>query len=318
MEDKVALDACDRLTIHVVVDNYVEILGRSQPHVKRLGLDHHFHPRGKPVKADGGICLVIDVWKNERRKRILVDGAFCSDIVLHNMEILGIDPATIDEAVLSHGHPDHFTGLAGAIKAIGHPVPLLVHPDAFLPRCIIPADGFTMTYLNRELTVERLTEAGACVLQTISPIQLGPGLTTSGQMEPPTGFELEVPKGRLRVRNHVFEPDPIQDDVALFCNVKDRGLFVISFCGHNGIINTISQGRKMTGVDKVFGVVGGFHLGHPGISVDKIEQTLLAMKEMGVEFLAPFHCSGMAIRRRAPQVLPEAYVEVGAATVIDF
>src|SRR5260370_7165310 len=43
-------------------------------------------------------------------------------------------------------------------------------------------------------------------------------------------------------------------------NVKDRGLIVISSCGHAGIINSVRQLQKSTGVEKVHAEVGGWHL----------------------------------------------------------
>jgi 7,8-dihydropterin-6-yl-methyl-4-(beta-D-ribofuranosyl)aminobenzene 5'-phosphate synthase len=43
-------------------------------------------------------------------------------------------------------------------------------------------------------------------------------------------------------------------------NVKDRGLVVISSCGHAGIINSIRQAQAVSGVQKVHAVMGGFHL----------------------------------------------------------
>ena len=43
-------------------------------------------------------------------------------------------------------------------------------------------------------------------------------------------------------------------------NVKDRGLVVISSCGHAGIVNTTRQAMEVSGVKKVHAALGGFHL----------------------------------------------------------
>src|SRR5439155_4085493 len=44
-------------------------------------------------------------------------------------------------------------------------------------------------------------------------------------------------------------------------NVKDRGLVVISSCGHVGIVNSARQAMEVSGVNKIHALVGGFHLG---------------------------------------------------------
>src|SRR4029077_18651440 len=44
-------------------------------------------------------------------------------------------------------------------------------------------------------------------------------------------------------------------------NVKDRGLVVLSSCGHVGIVNSAKQAQEVSGVQKVHALVGVFHLG---------------------------------------------------------
>ena len=56
-------------------------------------------------------------------------------------------------------------------------------------------------------------------------------------------------------------------------HVRDKGLVVLSGCAHSGIINTIDHARKVTGVEKVFAGMGGFHLTGPEFS-PKIRLTI--------------------------------------------
>jgi len=35
---------------------------------------------------------------------------------------------------------------------------------------------------------------------------------------------------------------------------------VISSCGHAGIINTLRRAQEVSGVEKIYALVGGFHL----------------------------------------------------------
>jgi metal-dependent hydrolase (beta-lactamase superfamily II) len=54
--------------------------------------------------------------------------------------------------------------------------------------------------------------------------------------------------------------DNFQGEHATAFLVKDRGLVVITSCGHAGVINSVRQVQKATGIEKVHAVVGGFHL----------------------------------------------------------
>src|SRR5260370_1245452 len=81
--------------------------------------------------------------------------------------------------------------------------------------------------------------------------------------------------------------------------MKDRGLVVISSCGHAGIINSVRQIQKSTGIEKVHAVVGGWHLApYPDEIIAKTVETL---KEINPDYLIPMHCTGlrtmMAVQR---------------------
>ena len=55
-------------------------------------------------------------------------------------------------------------------------------------------------------------------------------------------------------------PDNFHGKIATVYNVRDRGLVIISSCGHSGIINTIKHVQSVTGIDNVHALVGGLHL----------------------------------------------------------
>ncbi|MGH9980144.1 MAG: MBL fold metallo-hydrolase, partial [Nitrososphaeraceae archaeon] len=66
----------------------------------------------------------------------------------------------------------------------------------------------------------------------------------------------------------------VRDDQAIVVNVRNNGLVILTGCGHAGIINTIDYAKKVTGIDKVYAVLGGFHLpADGGIYEEAIEPT---------------------------------------------
>ena len=72
--------------------------------------------------------------------------------------------------------------------------------------------------------------------------------------------------------------------------MKDRGLVVISSCGHAGIVNTVRQAMEVSGVNKVHAALGGFHL-FPATE-DYLRQTVAEIKALDVDVIIPMHCSG--------------------------
>src|ERR671933_10834 len=88
-------------------------------------------------------------------------------------------------------------------------------------------------------------------------------------------------------------------------HVKNRGLVIISSCGHAGIINSIRQIQKATGIDKVHAVVGGWHLAPSPEEI--VAKTVEAFKQIDPDYLIPMHCTGfttmMAIQREMPAKL---------------
>jgi 7,8-dihydropterin-6-yl-methyl-4-(beta-D-ribofuranosyl)aminobenzene 5'-phosphate synthase len=47
---------------------------------------------------------------------------------------------------------------------------------------------------------------------------------------------------------------------SLYLVLKERGLMVLTGCAHAGVINTVDYARHLTGINRVYAVMGGFHL----------------------------------------------------------
>lgn len=312
------MKTCDRLRITVLVDNYIDMLMQNTPTIRRQGMAEHFLPRRGTPLAENGISFLLEATTAGRTTTILFDAGMSGIPILHNAEVLGIDLSTVDQVVLSHGHPDHFGGIYAALGAIGRRVPLIVHPAAFHPRSIRRPD-IMIQYFNRGLTERELTDAGAGVVAVREPIDLAPGVTTSGEIPVSVDFEHEVPVGRVSVRDGHVGPDPIDDYMTLIVDVTGVGLVVLDPCGHSGVLSSLDHARALTGADKVHGVMGGFHLAHAGITQQKIDRTVDGLVERGLGFVAPMHCSGFSAQRKVAEQMPDAFalMTAGAQVVIE-
>jgi 7,8-dihydropterin-6-yl-methyl-4-(beta-D-ribofuranosyl)aminobenzene 5'-phosphate synthase len=101
-------------------------------------------------------------------------------------------------------------------------------------------------------------------------------------------------------------PDQHWHEHATCFQVGDRGLVVITSCGHGGIINTIQRAQDITGVEKIHALVGGFHLAPaPPEYLDAVMDDL---KKLPIDHLIPMHCSGNNFLEAAKREMPEKLI----------
>ena len=237
--------------------------------------------------------------------------------MLHNARLLGVDLHDVDAVVISHGHPDHFGGIQGVLEAVGHPTPVVIHPDAFNPRMIVKKH-LTLPMINIGLSREAIRSGGGHLMEARESIPLGPGLLTSGQMQTIADVEFEVPAGRLCVcDNGAVTADEINDHQVLGIDVEGHGLIVIDPCGHRGVVSAVEHMRKLTGTQQVHGVLGGFHTGHPGISDTRIDATANALADLGAALIAPMHCSGFRMKKAVAEASPDAFEILTVGSILE-
>jgi 7,8-dihydropterin-6-yl-methyl-4-(beta-D-ribofuranosyl)aminobenzene 5'-phosphate synthase len=139
------------------------------------------------------------------------------------------------------------------------------------------------------------------------------GLLVTGEIERTTEFEQGFAFHQA-FRDGEWQPDPlISDDQALVAHVRGRGLVVITGCGHAGLINTLRYARKLTGVDRVCAVIGGFHLATL-LFEPIIEPTVEALRELGPEVVVPAHCTGWRATHALAAAFPNAFLQSSVGT----
>ena len=92
-------------------------------------------------------------------------------------------------------------------------------------------------------------------------------------------------------------PDEHIHEHATCFNLKDKGLMVISSCGHVGIVNSVRQAKEVSGIDKVHAIMGGFHLGPA--PADYLTQVVAEIGKLKPDVLIPMHCSGFNFTQEA-------------------
>ncbi|MGP3666952.1 MAG: MBL fold metallo-hydrolase [Candidatus Bathyarchaeota archaeon] len=231
-----------------------------------------------------GFSLFLEVDLEYDKLFLLMDTGPSPDVFSHNLDILKLDMRKVEAIVLSHGHYDHTGGLVEALKRIGKKdIPVIAHPEAFNLKF---ASRFR--YIGIPFKPIDVEEAGGRLILAKNPVWITDDVVVTGEVERVTGFE-DV-KGFWTVKDGMVKEDIVPDDQSLVLKLNDKGLLIISGCAHAGIVNTVKYAQKITGVSRIYGVVGGFHLEEA--SKERLEQTLNEFKKFNPEVVAPCHCTG--------------------------
>ena len=309
------LKEVDSIEVITIVDNYVDVLLRNSPGVTRPPLAIGGNIPADALLAEHGLCLLVKVRRGEKSHCILFDCGYTKLGVPHNMQMLGVDPRQIEAIVLSHGHMDHTGALYPIIESIGKSIPVILHPEAFIsPRFFGLDDGRKLKF-PQTLIKEDMLSKGLEIVENRSPSLLADSMiAVTGEVERVTGFERGLPNALLE-RDGKIETDMILDDQALAIKLKEKGLVIISGCGHAGIINTVFYAKKITGVDKIHAVLGGFHLSGP-IFEPIIEKTIAEFKKISPKIIIPMHCTGWKAIKRFSEEFPNSFILNSVGTKI--
>ena len=297
--DKLELQEADRVEITTIIDNYTDVLLGSTEVAKRP------HIISQAPLAEHALSLLIKVFRGLEEHTILFDAGWSSIGVPFNLKLFGIDINKVEAIVLSHGHMDHFGALTEILK-VKKNVLLVLHPDVFTaPRGLRLSDGKMEKF--PALDEQALITTGADLVKTKTPYLLASGLVAStGEIERVTDFEKGMPDACLE-RNGKIEHDPIIDDQGVVIHVRGKGLVVVSGCAHAGIINTVYHAQNITKMDKVYAILGGFHLGGP-LFEPIIARTIKELKKIDPEIIVPMHCTGWKAINEIAKEMPRQFL----------
>ncbi len=333
----------DEITIQEITDNAHDLFLRPAEApglvVRRPGFPEA--PQGKTLESEWGLALYLESRKGQQSRRYLLDFGFTPDIYANNLDILKIDVSKVDALIISHGHYDHIGGLIGFLEAnrgrMRKDLRLYTGgEDNFCHRFIRKPDG---SFVNFGPTFDRHKLMALDVQPVLSeaPIVIEGQAFTTGAV-PRTSIEHVLPNTFVEYgvkdglgcdtnayMNHHFTaeelsgkpvPDQHWHEHATCFRLGDRGLVVVSSCGHAGIINTLKRAQDITGVDKIYALVGGFHLA-PAPD-DYLGKVMAELKKFDLAHVMPMHCSGQNFIDLAKKEIPEKLVLCGTGSSFTF
>jgi 7,8-dihydropterin-6-yl-methyl-4-(beta-D-ribofuranosyl)aminobenzene 5'-phosphate synthase len=315
----------DRLSVRVVVDSYqiavAPGMNKDDIDVQRFGWGLSNAPPSKTIISEFGLSMHAESQRGSEVRNVLVDFGFTPEAINNNMGLLGIDPATLDALVLSHGHYDHFGGLVGFLREnkgkLKAKIPFYVGgEECFCSREWIapPAPG-NFGSLDRKA----LQDANVTVTFAEGPSLVADHAFTTGQIEL-SSFEKLLSPSKMKIgldhdvgcypgkfseeeRKLGIIPDQFRHEIATAYNLKGRGLGVLTSCSHRGVVNAIKGAQAASGVNQIHAVIGGFHLAPH--KEDYVRETVVALKEMGAKYVVPLHCTGEPFYEIARSEMPD-------------
>lgn len=312
----IPLPVVDEVQITTIVDNTIDVLMADSEVAHRYPIGPHLFERELPI-AQHGFSVLLRVRAGARSGAILFDTGVSRAGTLHNLDVLEAPLDDIQAIVLSHGHADHTLGLTGIIQRLGtRRMPLLLHPDAYLERKLVLPNGVEVNIPpphKADFARENIQ-----VIEEISPSMLVDNMVlVSGEVSRTTDFETGFPIHHA-LRGGQWGPDPlIHDDQCAIVNLRDKGLVVVTGCGHSGIVNILLHAQALTGVESIHAVVGGFHL-TGALFEPRIAPTIAAMQSLEPHYLVPGHCTGWRAIQDIARTLPDAYIPNSVGTTLIF
>jgi 7,8-dihydropterin-6-yl-methyl-4-(beta-D-ribofuranosyl)aminobenzene 5'-phosphate synthase len=305
LKEIVELREASKVEIVSLMDNTVDLLSSNSR--KEVQSFRQWIRRYTELPfAEHGFSMLVRVFNDQNRSTIIFDTGISPMGAKINAERMGIDLEEISYVVLSHGHYDHFGGLPAIIKAINKiDLPIIAHEDMTKRRGTVSSKRKIREHPNFPRSEVSSTSK---MIFTKKPILIASNLACiTGEIPRIINYEKGATQNIIFDKNS-WKPDPlIQDDRALVINVKDKGLVVISGCAHAGIINTIRCAQQITGISKIYAVLGGFHLS--GKEFEKrIGSTVKEFKNINPELIIPCHCSGWQALNALHKEFPNAVI----------
>jgi 7,8-dihydropterin-6-yl-methyl-4-(beta-D-ribofuranosyl)aminobenzene 5'-phosphate synthase len=325
----------DRLSVRVLIDGSFNLFLQSGE-VKGVKIErsplHSPSSYRRAVHNEWGLSLWLESQRATELRTVMLDFGYTPTALLNNLDVVGADPKKVEALIVSHGHYDHFGGLIGFLDKFRNDLPTDITlyaggEDNFCSRHLVSGGGLQSGapgQFSEWGTLDRreLAKRNVKTVLAENPVVIGHAFTT-GRI---TRRTIERVTGGARVEYGIkdglgcnaahFAPadqlgkivtDEHHHEHATCFHVKDRGLVVLSSCGHVGIVNSAKQAQDVSGVQKVHALVGGFHL---GASPDGyVKQVIGEIKALDPDVIVPMHCSGDNFVRAVRETMPDKLIQ---------
>ena len=207
---------------------------------------------------------------------ILFDTGEESSYLFNNMSTMGIEKSQLKAVVISHDHWDHTGGL-WALLENSHGLKVYACPS------------FSQTFKDRVKSLH------GKLINVISLKEVIDNIYCSGEI------------------GSRYNGEYIGEQAIVI--KTNKGISIITGCAHPGIINILINIRKFFPSEKIYMVIGGFHLEER----DKRDIHLIIekFKELEVVKVGPSHCSGTEAEKLFQEAYKENFIDIKVGEIIE-
>jgi 7,8-dihydropterin-6-yl-methyl-4-(beta-D-ribofuranosyl)aminobenzene 5'-phosphate synthase len=223
--------------------------------------------------------------------KILFDAGSHEGTVLANSKELNIDLSGVPSFVISHNHWDHTIGWMPLRKEIGRinkQALVVTHVGQGIFDTRLSSTGEDETKMQQDSAL--YVQSGGKIITHASFTEISPGIYVTGPVArkyPEKNYDQRWQKKDAAGKTVA---DIVPEDMSLIIRTE-KGLVLLSGCGHSGIINTISQARENLQQEPVYAAIGGFHLLQN--TDEQIRWTADELKKAGIRYFMGAHCTGI-------------------------
>ena len=302
----------DELSVQIVTDSSYDT-PRVPTHklvkVRRTGITKA--PTLKTIHSEWGLATVLRSRIGSDTRQMQLDFGYTPETLLNNIDYMGIDATKTQALIVSHGHFDHMGGLIGFLQKYRTSLQadLTLYAGGEDNFCRRKSGTGTPGHFADWGVIDRreFDKLNVKVVLCDRPTVLQGHAFTTGHIartsfekifpstqvsyrKDASGAGCDIPAEDAKYNGEFAKQDNHIHEHATCFNVKDRGLVVISSCGHTGIINSVRQAVAVSGVQKVHAIMGGFHL----FPADEpyLKQVIGELMTMNPDAIIPLHCSG--------------------------
>ena len=209
-------------------------------------------------------------------ERVLFDTGEEGRSLLGNMKKMKVEIADIKDIVISHDHWDHIGGLETLLKK---------NKDVTVYGC----KGFSSGLKDI------INKRGVRLMESTLFSNITGNIFTTGSI-----------KG-------AYKDSEIEEQSLVLKTTK--GMSIVTGCAHPGIIKIVEQVKALFPQEKLYCVLGGFHM--KGMSVKEMNVICEKLKHLGVQKAGPSHCSGEKAINLFKKRFGREFVQVVAGKTIE-